>query len=335
MRSHYGVMLMWILSGSVASGQDWARQMFDHARHDFGVVASGAKLEHRFTIENIYQEEAHILSVTSTCGCTTPTPTKTTLKTLEKAELITTTDTRNYSGQKDAAIKVRFDRPFPAEVILNVACYIRGDVVVQPGTIDFGSVHQGTVVERRASLAYAGRTGWKITAVEVRNPHLDVQLTESARSEGKVNYDLVVALKNDAPSGYIKDQLVLFTNDLHTRTGRVPIAVEGVVTPGITIRPSPLVMGVVTAGDRVTKQLVAQSMKPFRVLNVECADARFRFDVPSGAKTLHLIPVTFAADHASGNATPTIHVKTDGVGGVKLDVPVYMQVAPGPTRPKS
>jgi hypothetical protein len=335
MRSHYGVMLMWVLSGSVVSAQDWARRMFDHTQHDFGVVASGTRPEHRFPIENIYKEEAHILSVISNCGCTNPTPTKTTLKTLEKAELIATVDTRNFSGQKDVAIKVRFDRPFPAEVILNVSCHIRGDVVMQPGTIDFGSVNQGTAVERRASLVYAGRPGWKIIAVEVNNSHLHVQLTESGRGEGKVTYDLVVALKNDTPSGYIKDQLVLLTNDLNSRTGRVPVAVEGLVMPGITVRPSPLVMGVVTIGDRVTRQLVAQSVKPFRVLNVECADARFRFDVPSGAKTLHLIPVTFAADRASGNVTQTIHVRTDGAGGVMLDVPVTMQVVPEPTRPKS
>ena len=44
-------------------GQDWAKAMFDHTSHDFGVVARGAKVEHRFVIENIYEEDAHIQSV--------------------------------------------------------------------------------------------------------------------------------------------------------------------------------------------------------------------------------------------------------------------------------
>ena len=30
------------------------------------------KVEHRFTIENIYEEDIHITSVASGCGCTTP-----------------------------------------------------------------------------------------------------------------------------------------------------------------------------------------------------------------------------------------------------------------------
>ena len=53
--------------------QDWARKMFDDTTtHDFGVVARGAKAEHRFVIENIYEEDAHIKSVTSSCQCSKP-----------------------------------------------------------------------------------------------------------------------------------------------------------------------------------------------------------------------------------------------------------------------
>ena len=37
--------------------------MFDHTTHDFGVVARGAKVEHRFVVENNYEEDIHIESV--------------------------------------------------------------------------------------------------------------------------------------------------------------------------------------------------------------------------------------------------------------------------------
>ena len=53
-----------------AQGQDWANKMFVGPRtHDFGVVARGAKAEHRFVIENSYEEDAHVKSVTSSCQC--------------------------------------------------------------------------------------------------------------------------------------------------------------------------------------------------------------------------------------------------------------------------
>ena len=53
-------LLAWV---STARAQDWARKMFDHTTHDFGVIARGAKVEHRFVVENIYEEDAHIKSV--------------------------------------------------------------------------------------------------------------------------------------------------------------------------------------------------------------------------------------------------------------------------------
>ena len=130
---------------SPALAQKWATDMFDHASHDFGVVARGAKAEHRFKIENIYVEDAHIKSVKSSCGCTTPVATKDRLKTWETLEIVVVVDTRNHLGHKDATITVVFDKPFAAEVQLQVHCTIRGDVVVQPALIDFGSVPQGVV----------------------------------------------------------------------------------------------------------------------------------------------------------------------------------------------
>jgi hypothetical protein len=310
---------------SAASAQDWARKMFDHAEHDFGTVARGAKAEHRFTIENIYREDVHIVSVSSSCGCTKPTVTSNLIKSRQKAELVATVDTRSFIGHREAALKVVFDQPFPAEVIVRVTCYIRSDVVVQPGVIDFGSVSQGTAVQRDASVDYAGRPDWRVTAVEVSNPHFEVQMLETSRDQGQVKYHLSVALRADTPAGYIKDQLVLVTNDTNERTARVPVPVEAAVTPGLTVRPSPLMLGVVNTGESVTKHLVAQSQTPFRVTGVRCSDPRFRFEVPSGAKSLHLIPVTFAAGPRAGNVNEVIHIQTDSAGSA-FDVNVSVRV---------
>ena len=71
--------------------------------------------------------------------------------------------------------------------------------------------------------------------------------------------------QEDAPPGYIQDQLVLVTND-STRGSRVPVAVEGLVAAALTVRPSPLMMGVVEAGKPVTRNLVVQGRSPFHIL---------------------------------------------------------------------
>src|ERR1700722_18745958 len=56
----------------VADPNDWAKAMFDSTSHDFGVVARGAEVVHRFRVKNLYKEDVQISTVTTSCGCTAP-----------------------------------------------------------------------------------------------------------------------------------------------------------------------------------------------------------------------------------------------------------------------
>src|SRR5687768_3631663 len=71
-----------LLAGAPAvQAKEWAQKMFKVTTHDFGHVAHGAKAEIAFEIQNLYEEDVHIADVRTSCGCTTPTVTKPTLKT--------------------------------------------------------------------------------------------------------------------------------------------------------------------------------------------------------------------------------------------------------------
>ena len=244
-----------------------------HARLRRG--ARGAKVEHRFIVENIYEEDAHIKSVSSSCGCSTPQVSRKLLKTWEKAEILVTVDTRGFLGRKDATITVVFDQPFPAEVQLHVHTYIRSDIVVQPGAALFGSVMQGAGAQQTLAVSYAGRDDWRIVRVECADPSIEASAAETSRTPGQVGYSLSVRLKPDAPPGYIRDQLVLVTNDYDARAARVPVAVEGLVVAALSVRPSPLMMGVAEAGRPVTRNLVVQGGRRFA--SWPCIPATSRF----------------------------------------------------------
>jgi hypothetical protein len=325
-----GLALLLAAAGS-AEAQQWAVDMFDHTSHDFGVVARGAKVEHVFTLENIYVEAAHIADVRSTCGCTSPEIDTRSLKTWDKSHIKAVLDTRAFLGRKDATIRVVFDKPFPAEVQLHVHSYIRSDVVVQPGAVEFGNVAQGTAVRQKVTVSYAGRSDWKIDRVESPAGYITAQAVESPdsqRAAGQITYDLWVTLSGDAPAGYLRDHLVLVTNDYNKQSSRVPVAVEGIVAPSLTVRPSPLLLPVLEVGKSATRQLVVQGQAPFRVTGVRCDDPRFAFRLPETAKDLQLIPVTFTADGQPGKLTQTIHIDTDVAAGGSLDVAVCVQVVP-------
>ena len=337
-RTPWAALLLVLLAGSSALGQDgWAKKMFDHTSHDFGTVATGAKVEHTFTVENKYEEDMHISNVHTSCGCTATKISKRVLKTWEKAEIVATVDTRGFFGRKDATLTVEFGGLFPAKVQLHAHVYIRSDIVVQPGSVQFGSIEAGTPAVRKVTVSYAGRPDWQIREVETRNSHLEAQAVRAAQSPvGQVTYELVVKLKSEAPAGYIRDYLILVTNDRRPQYSRVPLAVEGLVTPTVSARPSPLLLGVVSTGQTVTKHLVVQGRKPFRIIKVECSDKRLRCPVPKTEKekTLHVLPVTFEAGSAPGKLSAKIQIKTTLSAGKPLEVPVNVRVI-RPTPAKS
>jgi hypothetical protein len=322
-----------LLCAASAEAQDWARKMFDKTTHDFGVVARGASAEGRFVIENIYEEDSHIKSVTTNCRCSKPRITKQWLKTWEKSEIIVGLDTRAEPGRKDGTIEVEFDLPYPAKVLLHVHSYIRGDVVLQPGAVQFGSVPQGTEASSILVVKYApGRTDWRIRRIDCANPNIDAQAVETSRTVTQIDYKLTVKLKASAPAGYIQEPLTLVTNDVDPSKAKVPVKIEALVTSALMVRPAVLTMGVAEIGKPVTSNLVVQGRGPFRILAVRSDNKRFSAKVPSAAKPFHIIPITFLANDAKtvpGKVSTKIHIETDLGGASSVDVVASVEVVSG------
>ena len=323
-----------------AEAQDWARKMFDHTSHDFGVVARGAKVEHRFTLENIYLEDAHVLSAHASCGCTSPEVPKEIIKTWKKADVIVRVDTVNFQGQKDVTVTVKLDKPFDAEVQLSIHCYIRSDVVLDPGLVNLRA-SQGSAARQRVVVRYAGRPDWQIQSVESANPSITGQVTEVSRIGGAVTYDLTVSLAPDAKAGYMRDELNLVTNDPNPRAQRVPIPVEALVLAPVTVHPSPLIMGTVAAGSLATpvmRPLVVRSQSPFSITRVESGDPHFRCEVPTAVATIQRLPVNFLGAETPGKVSTRLRIYTTAAAEpVEADVSVDLTASAGGTagQPKS
>ncbi len=304
------ILLAWAVP---APAQDWAKKLFKSHTHDFGAVARGSKTIYEFQMENVFEEDVHIAGVRASCGCTIPSIKQETLKTWEKGAIIAEFNTQAFLGQRSATITVTIDKPFYAEVQLNVKGYIRSDVVFNPGTVNFGEVDSGVAAEKTVELTYAGRETWKILDVRSANPNLEVELNEKARGNGRVSYDMTVRLKDAAATGYLEDQLTVVTND--ARLKNISLPVEGRIVSPLTVSPGSLFLGVLEPGQKVTKQLVVKGKTPFKVVSVKCADNCFEFKTNTESKTLHLIPVTFTASETPGKLSQTIEIETDLTSG--------------------
>jgi hypothetical protein len=296
---------------SAASAQEWANKMFTGRSHNFGTVAKNSQQVFHFELQNIYKETVHISGVRTSCGCTTPSILKDTLKTWEKGAIIAKYNTDSFLGQKGATVTVTIDKPFFAEVQLQVKGYIRGDVVFSPGAVNFGEVEPGTAAERKVQLSYAGRQNWEITDIRSGNEHLEVAMQPLSRSSGRVNYELTVRLKEDAPAGFLSDYLHIVTND---GQANIPLAVSGRVVPAVTVSPASFFLGKLDPGQTATQQLIVRAKTPFRIVDIKCDDDSFQFSTSEEAKPLHVIPVTFTASKP-GKVACRILVETDLPGG--------------------
>lgn len=278
---------------SKAIGQEWVRKLFKETHHDFGTVSKNAKAEHSFVIENCFEEDVHIASVRSSCGCTTPVATKPTLKSWEKGEILAKLNTRTFTGTKSAVITVVIDKPYYAEIQLTVGGTIRTDVSVEPGEILFGEVEVGQSKTIDLRLSFQGRKGLEIADVRGNAQAFEVSLDPPMYQPDGVTYRMHVKLKDTLAASKILDEVVVVTNDPNEKNREFAIPVSARVRPPITVTPETIAMGDVRLGETRQQRFIVKGKKPFSIELITCEDDRFEFQPPSGEKTVHIVPFTF------------------------------------------
>ncbi len=319
-----------------AAAEAWVAKMFSELEHNFGTLARGADAVHRFAVKNIYKEDVELLSVRSSCGCTTPAIEKKVLKTGDVGYVTASFNTRTFTGVHGATLTVEVawndgGRRRRAETQLRVNGNIRGDVVFKPGAIKFDSVDQGKISEQIVQVSYDGRSDWKIVDVRGASDILEVELTQKRRQFGRAAYDLLVRLKNSAPAGYFNDQLVLVTND--EQYPRIPMHISGRIVPAIFVADSVL-LGDVAAGEQVSKKVIVRSKQPFRILSIQCEDEdSFQFKTDDQPRARHVVEIVFDAKQQVGPVKQTIHIATDLGEEYHAEMTAYATIVPGEEEP--
>lgn len=326
-RTLLSVSVMALVTPTVQA-QRWAEKMFEIRSHDFGTTARKAKAEYRFVLKNIYAEDVHVAGVRGSCGCASVQIEKPLLKTYEQGAIIATVNSDKFTGRQDSTITVTIDKPRHATVQLQVKVDIEPDVLVEPASVQFGDVDQGTVAEKTVAVSCRRHKGWEILDVKTANPHLSTEVVETVRSEGRVTYELHVRLGQDAPTGYVREHLIVVTNDKPPK--QIPILAEGRVVSAITITPESLFLGTVQAGQSVTKQFVVRGRKPFCITSItaDCDCFEFGGAVSEVARAFHVVPVTLKAPEKVGKIAKAIRISTD-LDHSPVEVRIYAAVTRG------
>jgi hypothetical protein len=197
-----------------------------------------------------------------------------------------------------------------ADVRLTVSSFIRQDIVLNPGAVQFGTLTRGHELTKELDVEYAGGNDWRIQSVTNPNRNLQVKCDELFRSPGRIGYKLTVTLKPDAPAGSIRDSLILETND--SVSPHVPVLVSAQVQPDLIVTPSNLSFGTVKPGQTVTRHVLLRGKNPFRVTKVSGADDRFQFEGAESTQAFHKLSVRFTgASDQAGAVETTFRIETN------------------------
>ena len=306
------VLAAWVVATSPAPAADWTDAVFPERSHDFGTVARGSKVRHSFKLVNSTSQEIHIASWKTKCGCTDvkvgardiPPGTQTVIEAV--------IDTTNFSNYKASGLTLFLDRPTPASVDLNITCFIKTDVTLNPGQVDFGVVNRSKGPKLDLTLSYAGAVpNWAVTEMRTISDHIVAELKEQGRSPGgQVTYALSATLKPSAPVGVFKDEITLKTNDPSSPT--IPISVSAVVQSNVVVSPAVINFGTVKAGQTVQKTVLVRSAQPFQITEVKPGQPDLSVPAPETTpKGLHSVILTFKAPARLGPYNATIEFETD------------------------
>ena len=314
-----------------ARAASWAQDLFQESMHDFGPVPRGAKLRHAFALTNRLAESLTIVDIRASCGCTAGKASAATVAPGQAAVVEAEMDTRNFVGAKATALFVTLMTASgrQAEVRLGVSSTILSDIVLNPGSIDFGVVARGRAPQQSLSIERIGAPAWRLERMISASRVLDASLKQTARSAGGISYLLTVALKPDAPAGTIRDEILILTND--SQSPSIPVLVTGQVRGDLSASPSVLAWGTVAAGTTAQGRFLLRSSKPFALLAVEGAGDGFQVGaVDSSRKPVHVLTVFYRPELGTtrGDLRRTLRVRTDLPGEPPLELTLTAHVDP-------
>ncbi len=319
-----GAMVVVCTVANVVSAQSLTEQIIPAAQraHDFGTVARAAKTEHRFEIRNPFKQPMHLASISASCGCTTPIIETQVIQPGETGTVLARFNTGTFSGDRKASLNLTIDQPSYMQLQLNVKGYIRSDIVINPGELNFGTVPEGEAKEVEANLEYAGRSDWKITGINSNSSLISATFEELQRAGGRVTYKIKAKISPDGSNGDQSTMLTLQTND--NRLKSVPLAVNAQIQAPLSASPTSVALGEMTPGQPIKQRILLKGTQPFQILDVQAPDMQVSFEPSQESRAIQFLNVTIIPDSSlsagDGQRRMTITTDMDGEREISVDL---------------
>ncbi len=242
-----------------------------------------------------------------------------------------TINTTNFQGHKPSGLTLILDRPVFVEVDLNLTCFIRGDILMNPGQVDFGTLRRSAKLPSAAlTLTYAGgRPDWDIVQMKTQTDKVKAIARETTRTaDGQIHWQITATLQPGVPNGYLKDQITLVTNDSPAQT--IPISVVANVQSAVSATPSIINLGRIKPGQTITRANLVhvRSSSPFSLSKVSASAPELQAEeIKPGSAADHILNLTLKAPDSPGSFHAVLKVETDLKEEPAAQIKVFATVA--------
>lgn len=284
----------------------WLDQVFPERSFEMGNVARGSRVHHVFPVVNRTNQEIHIADTLKKCGCTEVVLGARDIPPGTQTYVEVVLDTTRFQGYKPSGVTLVLDRPSPLNVELNLSAFIRDDVMISPGSADFGTVIRGKPSTVTMALTNTGANpGWRVVGMETISPNVSAELSGAGPQ-----FQLQVKLAGDLPVGAFKDEITLKTND--PRAPVIPVSVTANVQGRVTLSPSTLVLGRLKPGQVVTRQVFLRASQACKVTEARPQKGEISAAQPDeSARPMHPLTVTIKAPSQPGPYAAVLEIATD------------------------
>lgn len=315
--------------------EDIANEEWSVLHHDFGVVAPGTKLEHRFPIHNQSARRISIDKLVNTCSCTA---TVSSAKHINPGQVeYVTVNYLTGDGPADDRRKVvvLFAEPDVLPVALFVSANIRESLTAIPDNVSFSRFGTISSLVRTLEIQNFGDVSWDSIQCETDSDWITVESHPVKTRNGfegvqpRQKWALSITLDpRSLPLGKCDAQVnvkAVGVNGLDKS-----ISIRGEVVPPVTTSPSQLFFGTVPPGATVHRQIILHFIPSFKPQGAETVtfehnlknDLRLEWIRSEGA--YYEIDAIFSPreDCDYSNALLSLSIATGEPDPIRLDVPI-------------
>jgi hypothetical protein len=326
----FALAACWLIAGAAAAQGTGPKMVVPEKIKDTGTVAQGEVVDVNFVLRNEGTEPLQVKAVRPTCGCTVADYDKE-IPAGGQGSVKAKLDTKDFAGPISKSILIMTNDPTEPTVSVVIKANVQPFVEVLPRPlIRFNAVQHEPMTEKVVVVSTDPSRDLKVTKVESSVPFLDAKVRKLPDSElvpGKPadQFEVTVAMKDDAPVGPVSGQLAIFTD--HPKAKEVAVKVYGVVRALVHVTPSQLEFGNVEAKARPGRNLIVVNNRttndPLAITGITVDDPAFETSVSTIEEGRRFqVAVSVKGDAAPGVHDATLTLKTDDPDFAELTVPI-------------